>query len=106
MVIMSTSAEEVSIQAVSPELMSVNFMTVGSVGAAGAAAAAGAAVASADAAAAGTAGASSANARTGCVLTTRISTKAASAAVIARALEHPYCLAFRSTRITCNSHFF
>src|ERR1039457_3748942 len=104
MVIMSTSAEEVSIQAVSPELMSVNFMTVGSVGAAGAAA--GAAVASADAAAAGTAGASSANARTGCVLTTRISTKAASAAVIARALEHPYCLAFRSTRITCNSHFF
>src|ERR1039457_6609283 len=40
MVIMSTSAEEVSIQAVSPELMSVNFMTVGSVGAAGAAVAA------------------------------------------------------------------
>src|SRR5450755_1815257 len=63
MVIISTRAVEVSIQAVSPELMSVNFTSVGSVGAAASRADAAASAAAAGAAAAA-AGASSAHALT------------------------------------------
>src|ERR1700742_4139743 len=71
MVIISTSAVDVSIHAVSPELMSVNLTSCGSVGAgaaAGAAAVPAVAAASPVAAAAGAAGASSATAGEGAML--------------------------------------
>src|SRR5580658_5159864 len=101
MVIISTRAVEVSIQAVSPELMSVNFTSVGSVGAGAAAAGpAGAALASAAADAVAGAVASSDHDGTGCALNAITSTNAASAVAIARALDNRHCLAVRSTRIT------
>src|SRR5579863_916165 len=101
MVIISTSAVEVSIQAVSPELMSENFTMVGSVGAAAAGAAAAASPPAAGAAAA--AAASSAQAPIGAAHSTSASSAATSAPVSALAADHLYLRNFKSMRMTCNS---
>src|ERR1700722_15564823 len=108
MVIISTRAVEVSIQAVSPELISENFARYGSVGAA-AAGAAGAAAASppgAGAVAAAAAGASSAATGRLAELIASPSSSTASAAVSGRAPDHLNLRNFKSMRMTCNSLFF
>src|SRR5579863_2862206 len=108
MVIISTRAVEVSIQAVSPELRSENLARYGSVGAGAAgAAAAGAAVSPPPAAAAAAAaGASSAATGRHPKLNESPSTSTANAAASERARDELYLHNFKSMRMTCNSLFF
>src|SRR5580658_2045060 len=95
MVIINTSAVEVSIQAVSPELASENFASVGAVGAGAAGAAAGAGATAA--------GASSAQPQAMCEFEPTSSNRPASAVVTVRALGPPPCLAFKRIHMTGHS---